>query len=100
MKNSKNPHNIAGQSNGLVPKSRKHDANLQKNTTLYFQIGLILCLLGTYGLFEMRFETKKYDGAWNLQSMQDRWDWFFDEVSEVLNVDLTVAKESHQPELV
>lgn len=62
MKNSKNPHNIAGQSNGLVPKSRKHDANLQKNTTLYFQIGLILCLLGTYGLFEMRFETKKYDG--------------------------------------
>lgn len=62
MKNLKNSHSIAGQSNSNVPKSRKHDANLQKNTTLYFQIGLILCLLGTYGLFEMRFETKSYDG--------------------------------------
>lgn len=62
MKNLKNPHNIAGQSNSNVQKSRKHDANLQKNTTLYFQIGLILCLLGTYSLFEMRFETKPYDG--------------------------------------
>lgn len=63
MKNLKNPHSIAGQSKSNVPKSRKHDANLQKNTTLYFQIGLILCLLGTYGLFEMRFETTKYEGA-------------------------------------
>ena len=62
MKNLKNSHNIAGQSNNNVPKSRKHDANLQKNSTLYFQIGLILCLLGTYGLFEMRFETKRHDG--------------------------------------
>lgn len=56
MKNLKNPHSIAGQSNTKVQKSQKHDANLQKNSTLYFQIGLILCLLGTYGLFEMKFE--------------------------------------------
>ena len=42
-------------------KSQKHDANLQKNSTLYFQVGLILCLLGTFALFEMQFESKDVD---------------------------------------
>ncbi|OUR91668.1 hypothetical protein A9Q87_09465 [Flavobacteriales bacterium 34_180_T64] len=49
---------MADQSNKSVEKSQKHDVNLQKNSTLYFQVGLILCLLGTYSLFEMNFETK------------------------------------------
>ncbi|WP_303318654.1 energy transducer TonB [Flavivirga abyssicola] len=40
-----------------MKKSQKHDANLQKNTTLYFQIGLIVCLLAVFGLLEMKFET-------------------------------------------
>ncbi|WP_282043949.1 energy transducer TonB [Winogradskyella flava] len=60
MKNSKKVFNNAGQSTIEVKKSQKHDANLQKNSTLYFQIGLILCLLGTYALFEMQFQDKKY----------------------------------------
>ena len=60
MKNFKKPHTIAGQSNGNVQKSQKHDANLQKNSTLYFQIGLILCLLGTYAILEMKFEDKVF----------------------------------------
>ena len=59
MKNSKKDFGIAGQSTTEVKKSQKHDANLQKNSTLYFQIGLILCLLGTYALFEMQFQDKK-----------------------------------------
>lgn len=59
MKNSKKNFGIAGQSSTEVKKSQKHDANLQKNSTLYFQIGLILCLLGTYALFEMQFQDKK-----------------------------------------
>ncbi|MFT5846542.1 MAG: protein TonB [Psychroserpens sp.] len=58
MKDFKKSHDIAGQSNINVQKSHKHDANLQKNSSLYFQIGLILCLLGTYAMFEMQFETK------------------------------------------
>ena len=61
MKNSKETHNIAGQSNKNVRKSQKHEANLQKNSSLYFQIGLILCLLASYGLFEMKFENKIED---------------------------------------
>lgn len=57
MKSFNKLHDIAGQSNINVRKTQKHDANLQKNSTLYFQVGLILCLLGTYSLFEMNFET-------------------------------------------
>ncbi|OUS01299.1 hypothetical protein A9Q86_05790 [Flavobacteriales bacterium 33_180_T64] len=59
MKDFKKSHTIADQSNVKVQKSHKHDANLQKNSSLYFQVGLILCLLATYGVFEMEFETKK-----------------------------------------
>ncbi|WP_179344277.1 energy transducer TonB [Winogradskyella ursingii] len=59
MKNSKKNFGIAGQSTPEVKKSQKHDANLQKNSSLYFQIGLILCLLGTYALFEMQFKEHK-----------------------------------------
>ncbi len=59
MKNSKQNFNSAGQSTNEVKRSQKHDANLQKNSTLYFQIGLILCLLGTYSLFEMQFQDKE-----------------------------------------
>ncbi|WP_344787554.1 energy transducer TonB [Postechiella marina] len=39
-----------------MKKSQKHDANLQKNSTLYFQIGLIVCLMAAYGMLEMKFE--------------------------------------------
>jgi protein TonB len=56
MKNFKNTSSIAGQSNTNLAKPQKHDANLQKNSTLYFQVGLIVCLLVTYGLLEMQFE--------------------------------------------
>ncbi len=62
MKDLKKSHDIAGQSN-VVQKSRKHDVNLQKNSTLYFQVGLILSLLATYAIFEMKFENKVQDYA-------------------------------------
>ena len=61
MKNLKKTNSSAGQSNADVQKPQKHDVNLQKNSTLYFQVGLILCLLATYGLFEMNFESKNYN---------------------------------------
>jgi len=56
MNFSKKNHERVGQNEPVVKKSQKHDANLQKNSTLYFQVGLILTLLATYGLFEMQFE--------------------------------------------
>ncbi|MBJ7882216.1 energy transducer TonB [Gelidibacter salicanalis] len=60
MTNFKKPDNVADEGRGRHVKSQKHDANLQKNATLYFQVGLILALLATYALFEMKFEGKNY----------------------------------------
>jgi protein TonB len=57
MSNPKKTHELIRQNEKIVKKSQKHDANLQKNSTLYFQIGLIVCLLFTFSLFEMTFET-------------------------------------------
>ncbi len=57
MKNSKHSHDIVRQNDEIVKKSHRHDANLQKNSTLYFQVGLIVCLLAALGLLEMRFES-------------------------------------------
>ena len=61
MNFSKKNRKLVGQNENGFKKPQKHDANLQKNTTLYFQVGLILVLLLTYGLFEMNFQTKKID---------------------------------------
>ena len=58
MKKQIQNNRSAGQSSTEVRKSQKHEANLQKNSTLYFQVGLVLCLLGVFTLFEMQFETK------------------------------------------
>lgn len=60
MSTPKKSHDLIRQNEKIVKKSHKHDSNLQKNSTLYFQVGLIVCLLITYGLFEMKFETKDY----------------------------------------
>lgn len=57
MSNPKKTHKLILQNEKIVKKSQKHDVNLQKNSTLYFQIGLIVCLLAAYGLFEMKLET-------------------------------------------
>ncbi|WP_282133953.1 energy transducer TonB [Seonamhaeicola maritimus] len=63
MRNRKDSHGLIRQNEYSVKKSQKHDANLQKNSTFYFQVGLIVCLLVTYGLFEMNFETRKIEVA-------------------------------------
>ena len=60
MKNSRKNLGSTGQSTTESKSMHKHDANLQKNSALYFQIGLILCLMGTYALFEMQFQNKTY----------------------------------------
>lgn len=58
MKKQNKRYDIIRQNDETVTRSQKHEVNLQKNSTLYFQIGLIVCLLMTFGLLEMRFETK------------------------------------------
>jgi len=57
MKISMKHHGLIRQNEQNVKKSQKHDVNLQKNSTMYFQVGLIMVLLLVFGLFEIRFET-------------------------------------------
>ena len=56
MSTSKKTHDLIRQNEQVVKKSQKHDTNLQKNSVLYFQVGLIVCLLAAFSLLEMRFE--------------------------------------------
>ncbi|MBU2940067.1 hypothetical protein KO494_11005 [Lacinutrix sp. C3R15] len=60
MRNQMKSHDLNGQKEENVKNSQKHDANLQKNTTIYFQVGLIVCLLFSYVLLEMEFASKNY----------------------------------------
>ena len=57
MSNPKENQEPVRQNKEIVKKPQKYDANLQKNPTIYFQVGLIVCLLLVYNLFEMKFET-------------------------------------------
>jgi len=45
------------------------------------------------------YEAGKYDGMWTLEAMADRWGWFFNEIEEILEIDVTKAIEQG-PELV
>lgn len=56
MKHSKESRDLVRQNENIARKPQKHEVNLQKNSTLYFQVGLILCLLASYAGLEMRFE--------------------------------------------
>lgn len=48
-------HKVVNKDDRSLKKSQKHDVNLQKNSTMYFQIGLIISLLATYFLMDMKF---------------------------------------------
>ena len=67
MRDQKKAHELIRQNEKSVKKSQKHGANLQKNSVLYFQVGLIVVLLAIYGLFEMKFETTIPNGGCPIQ---------------------------------
>jgi uncharacterized protein with ParB-like and HNH nuclease domain len=46
------------------------------------------------------FELGTYGGQWNQNALEARWNWFFDEVGALLNVDLSEVRDKHQPQLV
>lgn len=57
MTHSKNNLDIPKKDNSKLSKSQKHEVNLKTNSTIYFQVGLIVCLLISYALFETSFQT-------------------------------------------
>lgn len=56
MNTSKKSGYLIRQNGEVIKKSKKYDTNLQKNSVLFFQVGLIVCLLAAHGLLEMKFE--------------------------------------------
>ena len=46
------------------------------------------------------YESRKYNQEWQLDSIIDRWKWFFKEVGELLEIDISEAVEKHEPILV
>jgi len=51
--------NQATKEVALSLREKKHQANLQKNSGLYFQIGLIATLFIVFGLFQLQFDKKE-----------------------------------------
>jgi hypothetical protein len=46
------------------------------------------------------YEMKKYKQQWTLQAMIDRWEWFFGEVGELLEIDVQESIDKHEPILI
>jgi len=46
------------------------------------------------------YESEKYEKQWTNEAMTDRWKWFFGEVGEILEIDVSDLIDKHQPELV
>ncbi|MFC4633987.1 energy transducer TonB [Dokdonia ponticola] len=77
MKNSQESKDV--RQNATYTKSRKHEANLRRNPTLHFQIGLILSLFVAILFIEMRMPTKALKGPSEGEPLEDVvWDQIFD----------------------
>ncbi len=106
MKNSKELHTLTRQNEKNVQKSQKHDANLQKNSTLFFQVGLIVCLLAAYGALEMRFEDKGLAIVTNAEPIEEDYQFtdnrfkVYDEVIETKEPVKTKAKHIIEPKII
>lgn len=46
------------------------------------------------------YNTKKFNQQWNLESLIERWKWFFNEVGQLLSIDTKEMIEKHEPEIV
>lgn len=46
------------------------------------------------------FESNKFDQSWTKDAMIDRWEWFYTEAAEILEIDLAEVITQHQPKLV
>lgn len=60
---------------GFVSGNGKKDTDLKSNSTLYFQIGLIICLLGTYLALESKTEVKSKRLIFQDARMVEEWDY-------------------------
>lgn len=81
--------NISASNEGfdkkLIAYNGKGNYNNEKDSVTSFQI--------TQKIVN-DYHSKIYNGKWNWESITDRWNWFCNEVEKLLEIDLTVIKES------
>ena len=95
MKNSQESKDV--RQNISYTKSRKHEANLRRNPTLHFQIGLILSLLVAILFIEMRMPTKAEKGPYDgLEQEEPLWAEDFE--LEKVKVEKITQKEPPPPQ--
>lgn len=46
------------------------------------------------------YNTNKYGQMWNQDTMIDRWNWFFTEIGQLLDIDVSEAIDKHEPIVV
>ncbi|MBP8994719.1 MAG: DUF262 domain-containing protein [Bacteroidales bacterium] len=46
------------------------------------------------------YDAKKYNQQWNIDSLIDRWKWFFGEIGQLLEIEVREVIEKHEPEIV
>lgn len=96
MKNSQESKDV--RQNDTYTKSRKHEANLRRNPTLHFQIGLILSLFVAILFIEMRMPTKALNGP-SEATIQEEPLWLDDYKIEQKKVEKIVQKQKSTPQV-
>lgn len=92
MKNSQESKDV--RQNATYTKSRKHEANLRRNPTLHFQIGLILSLFVAILFIEMRMPTKALKGPFEAVPLEDV---VWDDIFEVEKVQVEKVTQKQPP---
>jgi len=70
------------QQQKLSMREKKQQANLKNNSSLHFQIGLIVVLFMVFGLFQMQFEKKDYTKTYAITEMPEEFKKPFNYVIE------------------
>ena len=97
MKNSQDGKHV--RQNDAYKASRKHEANLRRNPTLHFQVGLILALLVSIFFLEVRMPTQALKApSYDYDPEEAVWDEQFQIEKKVVEVPQPVFDEPKQPE--
>ncbi len=100
MKNSQDRTNV--RQNESYTASRKHAANLRRNPTLHFQVGLILALLVAIFFMEVKMPTRAYKADTMDYDFEEAvWDENFQVQKKVVEVKIPEIKEpAPQPKFI
>ncbi len=99
MKNSQDRTNV--RQNESYTASRKHAANLRRNPTLHFQVGLILALLVAIFFMEVKMPTRAYKSDTMDDDFEEAvWDQNFQVQKKIVEVKIPEIKEPEPQQFI